>query len=105
MSLAYIAQAAEHRRIEFDGNMLRVLLGADITDGQVSVMRARVPAGFTSIPGRTRCTCFSKAAASFGPATRGTSSRRAASCSCPARYPTAERGTARVHTGRTRAVL
>ncbi len=29
MSLPYVAQAAEHRQIEFEGSLLRVLLGAD----------------------------------------------------------------------------
>ena len=46
MSLPYVAQAAEHRQIESEGSLLRVLLGADTTDGQVSVLRAQVPGGF-----------------------------------------------------------
>jgi mannose-6-phosphate isomerase-like protein (cupin superfamily) len=48
VSLPYAAQASEHRQIEVDGSLLSVLLGGDTTAGQVSVIRARAPAGFAT---------------------------------------------------------
>jgi mannose-6-phosphate isomerase-like protein (cupin superfamily) len=46
--MPYAAQAAEHRQIKVDGSLLSVLLGGDATAGQVSVIRARAPAGFAT---------------------------------------------------------
>jgi mannose-6-phosphate isomerase-like protein (cupin superfamily) len=48
VSLSYAAQGAEHRQIEVDGSLLSILLGAGTTAGQVSVIRARAPAGFAT---------------------------------------------------------
>ena len=45
MRLPNVARAAEHRQIEFEGSLLQVLLGSNLTDGQVSMIRTRVPAG------------------------------------------------------------
>ncbi|QSR26478.1 cupin [Nocardioides aromaticivorans] len=49
MSLAYIAQAADHERLEWiDGKELQVLLDGSHTDGQVMVVRSTLGEGSAS---------------------------------------------------------
>ena len=50
MSLAYIAQAADHDRIEWiGGHELQILLDGDQTAGQVTVVRSSLGAGSATI--------------------------------------------------------
>ncbi|MEO5665852.1 MAG: cupin domain-containing protein [Nocardioides sp.] len=49
MSLAYIAQAADHQELEWiDGASLSILLDGDATNGQVTVVRSRLGEGAAS---------------------------------------------------------
>jgi len=49
MSLAYVAQAAEHQKLEWiDGATLSILLDGDVTNGQVTVVRSRLGEGSAS---------------------------------------------------------
>jgi quercetin dioxygenase-like cupin family protein len=49
MSLAYIAQASEHQRLEWiDGHTLEILLDGAVTGGQVMVVRSHMGVGSAS---------------------------------------------------------
>jgi quercetin dioxygenase-like cupin family protein len=49
MSLAYIAQAADHQELEWiGGHTLQILLTGQTTDGQVTVVRSHLAAGSAS---------------------------------------------------------
>jgi hypothetical protein len=57
MSLPYIAQAADHQRLEWiGGGVMNVLLDAEATDGQLVVLRSRLTGG----SGLHRSTCTRK---------------------------------------------
>lgn len=46
MSLPYLAQAADHQRIEWlHGSTMQILLGGDNTDEQLAVVRTTLPSG------------------------------------------------------------
>jgi len=46
MSLPYIAQAADHQRLEWiGGGVMNVLFDAEATDGQLVVLRSQLPSG------------------------------------------------------------